>query len=366
MGEIKAALESSNEAALDLMMKEAQERLNIQNSEEKIRQLAQNKETSLLPETKLEKTEEVDLAPKTEVEAASEVKEDPKPEKPKEKKETEAKAEGEEFSPEELLNAEPDTETDDGKDVPYDKFKKRVDKLTAQREEAKRAAEERQREIEYWKSKALGADPTKAGSDKISVVPSTVQTPKYDVSKDPNAPKLEQFANSDNPVQDYVVALNDYVSSKKQEFIEQQTKQAARDQKWQDTMATFAVDHPDFTEVFHPNLPVNPYMAEALKSSVKGAEIAYYLGKNPQICKKLASMNPVDAVIEMGRLDERFKGIKPKKVSNAPDPVKKVTSGSPDTGSQKDPNRMTDEEYREWRMKSGSRVVPRLLKRGEK
>ena len=51
-------------------------------------------------------------------------------------------------------------------------------------------------------------------------------------------------------------------------------------------------------------------------------DIAYHLGKNPDVARKLSAMNPVHAARELGKLEARL--TEPKPVTNAPDPYRPV------------------------------------------
>ena len=67
---------------------------------------------------------------------------------------------------------------------------------------------------------------------------------------------------------------------------------AAQD-AWAESTADFREKVPDFDAVVHnPNLTVTPVMADAIRESGRGAEIAYYLGKNPAEAARIASLPP--------------------------------------------------------------------------
>ena len=67
---------------------------------------------------------------------------------------------------------------------------------------------------------------------------------------------------------------------------------AAQD-AWAESTAGFREKVPDFDAVVHnPNLTVTPVMADAIRESGRGAEIAYFLGKNPAEAARIASLPP--------------------------------------------------------------------------
>ena len=107
---------------------------------------------------------------------------------------------------------------------------------------------------------------------------------------------------------------------------------------------------PDYEAVaFGPK--VTPYItdtvAQAVQSCDRSAEVAYWLGKNVEAAKEIASMPPMQAAIEIGRIEARLPS--PKKVSAAPDPIKPV-AGRTDI-IEKDEDDMTPDEWAAWRNK---------------
>jgi hypothetical protein len=95
---------------------------------------------------------------------------------------------------------------------------------------------------------------------------------------------------------------------------------AAQD-AWTEVTADFRQRVPDFDAVAHnPNLTVTPIMADAIRESVRGAEIAYYLGKNPAEAAEIAALPPVSQATAIARLEGRL-GAGFASVSRAPAPV---------------------------------------------
>lgn len=91
-----------------------------------------------------------------------------------------------------------------------------------------------------------------------------------------------------------------------------------------------------------------PHLAEAIESNEKGPEIAYHLGENPDVAIKLARMSPIQAAVEVGKLEAKLStDPKPKAVSKAPDPINPVGGGQGVV--DKDPTEMNDDEFATWR-----------------
>jgi hypothetical protein len=116
----------------------------------------------------------------------------------------------------------------------------------------------------------------------------------------------------------------------------------------------FAKTVSDYREVTrNPSLPMTQGMVEAIAESDDGPALAYHLGKNPEIAEKLATLPPVAAAREIGKIEarlayEREKAKQKPVVSNAPPPPPQIAAGdaSPKVSST-DPesDRLSDEEW---------------------
>jgi hypothetical protein len=118
---------------------------------------------------------------------------------------------------------------------------------------------------------------------------------------------------------------------------------AARD-AWTEATASFREKAPDFDAVAHnPNLTVTPVMADAIRESSRGPEIAYYLGKNPAEAARIASLSPVSQATAIARLETRIDAPQTS-VSKAPQPVGTLSGRSGSGGKRLED--MSFEEYR--------------------
>lgn len=168
------------------------------------------------------------------------------------------------------------------------------------------------------------------------------------------APKLEQFQS----IEEYLDALTDFKASQKIEKIsserqakENQTRQQQEAAKLhegyvkQTEQARQAYD--DFDDVVQdPDLPISKAMAEAIMRSNNGADVAYYLGKNPAEAARLANLDPFSAAVEIGRIAATVVRPQPRKTSNAPPPIQPVGArATPVT----DPDKMSTEDWLKWR-----------------
>lgn len=83
----------------------------------------------------------------------------------------------------------------------------------------------------------------------------------------------------------------------------------------------------DFDAVaFNPAIPISEGMMEVILRSDRGPDMAYYLGKNPDVAQKISAMTPYMAASEMGKLETSLSA--QKKETKAPDPVEPIGSGT--------------------------------------
>lgn len=128
---------------------------------------------------------------------------------------------------------------------------------------------------------------------------------------------------------------------------EEQNRQNARRHEIQTTlmskMEAAAERYDDFAEVVtDPNAQITATMVEALADTDNAGDIAYFLGKNPDKARAIASLSSLAQAREIGRLDERF-GAQQKTIKK-PAPVTAPVRGE---GGKfvKDESKMTDAEW---------------------
>jgi hypothetical protein len=136
--------------------------------------------------------------------------------------------------------------------------------------------------------------------------------------------------------------------------LEQQARQLenaavqSRNRAYDARVQEFQDKAPDYHQVTgNPNLQITPLMADAIRTSETGPQVAYYLGKNPIEASRIASLTPLEQATAIGALSARV-SVPEKRVSSAPAPVKTVTGStvkaSPELGD------MSYEDYRRTRM----------------
>lgn len=166
----------------------------------------------------------------------------------------------------------------------------RIDEITRARREA-------ERERDYWREAAaqvlhepLDADAYEAGFD-----PYEAQTTGHERFLELNAE------------------------------IERRVEAEVVERGWSTRQADFARVQPDYYEVLHGAWPCSAPMADAIRTSEAGAEVAYHLASNPDEARRIAAMTPLAQVREIGRLEARVgRGAgagQTRAVSGAPSPA---------------------------------------------
>lgn len=178
--------------------------------------------------------------------------------------------------------------------------------------------------------------------------------PAQQAQQPSQAPKLEQY----NSIEEYLDALADHKASQKfdhlakeREAKESQTRQQQEVAKLHESYTKQTEQarqaYGDFDDVVQdPDLPISQAMAEAIMRSTNGADVAYYLGKNPDQAARIASLDPFSAAVEIGRIAATVVRPQPRKTSNAPPPIQPVGArATPVT----DPDKMSADEWIKWR-----------------
>lgn len=135
---------------------------------------------------------------------------------------------------------------------------------------------------------------------------------------------LDEF---ESPEQ-YAEAL---AEQKAQQLIAQRDAQrhrAAIDEAYHEREEEARVKYDDFEQIaYNPRLPITNVMAETIKASDTGPDLAYYLGSNPKEAERISRLSPFLQAKELGKIEVKLASDPPsKKVSSAPAPIAPVTS----------------------------------------
>ena len=161
-------------------------------------------------------------------------------------------------------------------------------------------------------------------------------------------PPVDQFESPEA----YAEAL---AERKAQELIakrEAAKVQAEIDEAYHERLDEAKAKYPDFEQVaYNPSLPITDAMAETIRASEIGPELAYHLGSNPKEAERIAKLSPFLQAKEIGRIEAKLAAEPPvKKTTSAPDPIRPVTarvtsSGVTDTTDPRAAQNMSASEW---------------------
>jgi hypothetical protein len=108
----------------------------------------------------------------------------------------------------------------------------------------------------------------------------------------------------------------------------------------------------DFDQVaYNPSLRVTDVMAETIKASDLGPDLAYWLGSNPKEADRISRLSPLLQAREIGKIEAKI-GSEPvqKKTSSAPDPIRPVSARAVNPGvtDTTDPRAVKTMSTSEW------------------
>lgn len=202
-------------------------------------------------------------------------------------------------------------------------WEKRFDELTAKRYEAENQAA-------YWRGLAeAGGRPAQAETQQEG------------------PPTEDQFETWD----DYQEALIEYKVDQRIKAEETKRQRGAVLQTYEQRAAKFTESHPDYQSVaLGDHVKITPLMAEVIRESDLGPEVAYHLGSNPTEAQHIANLPPHRQAAELGKLEAKLTA-QPAAAPPSPKPIPpeppKTVSGLT-AGINKKPEEMSMAEYMEW------------------
>lgn len=238
-----------------------------------------------------------------------------------------------------------------------DKLKTEIEELA----EKRRKAEE---DAIYWrKQKAEARADYFRDRDRGGVQQPPPQEPLPGVAPEPKPSDFEDYDK-------YVIALTDHRvkvaraewerdAQRRQEQQSAQERGQALQAKLQEGFQKYA----DFEEVAFDRTAthITPMIVDILSDCDHPADVAYYLAKNRVEGVAISRMTPIKAAREIAKLEVKLAGqanspppAPPvRKVTAAPPPINPVVGGS--AGITKDPNKMSQKEFEQWRASQGAR-----------
>lgn len=174
----------------------------------------------------------------------------------------------------------------------------------------------------------------------------------------PEAPQMPTLADCDYDEAVYTAKIAQYQQDVARQTVQSEYARIQQEQARQAEVESFnnvaigfqqkgealKQSNPDYDVTINaiPELPMDTRLA--LMQSDKGAEIAYYLGKHLDQADRIASLPPIQAAMEIARLESKF-SVTPKTVTSAPAPVSSVGGGGSVAKDMYDPN-ISIEEFR--------------------
>ncbi len=222
---------------------------------------------------------------------------------------------------------------------------KRINELTRERHEAEARG---RAEAEHWRNQAMAA------AQRLQQIEQSAPKPRLEQYGD-----LEQYTEAaakheaerlfrEQMALQYQANQNaqQQHAAEMQQQQAQQQYQRVLNQKLEVATKKF----PDFLDVVTsdelPGLQGTPAFNAMLESDL-GAEVLYYLGKNPARAHQLVALSPIGQVREIGRIEAALQS--GKIVSSAPPPPDTV--GSSRGGANRDPAKMSYDEFVAFRRK---------------
>ncbi len=140
-----------------------------------------------------------------------------------------------------------------------------------------------------------------------------------------NEPRRESFSDDDAYLQAQVEHLAEVKAAQKVAEREKAIDAERRNESFTEKAEKAAERYQDFHSVVNnPALPINNDMAEFIQESDLGAEVAYYLGKNPTKAAQISQMSPVKAGAELSRIEAELAARPKANPSKAPEPINPV------------------------------------------
>lgn len=118
---------------------------------------------------------------------------------------------------------------------------------------------------------------------------------------------------------------------KAEELIHQrefQKQKAALEEAYAEREDEARTKYDDFEQVaYNPKLPVTDVMAETIKASDIGPDLAYWLGSNPKEAERISRLSPLLQAREIGKIEAKITA-EPfqKKITSAPAPIRPVNA----------------------------------------
>jgi len=132
-------------------------------------------------------------------------------------------------------------------------------------------------------------------------------------------------------------AYGDFIRAEAEKLVQHRKIQKQR-AEIEDTFAEREEEarskYDDFEQVaYNPNLRVTDVMAETIKASDLGPDLAYWLGSNPKEAERISRLSPLLQAREIGKIEAKLSAEPPqKKTTSAPEPIRPVSARATNPG----------------------------------
>ena len=177
--------------------------------------------------------------------------------------------------------------------------------------------------------------------------------PAHQPQSNNDVPSLEAF-NYDMAA--WSAAMTEHVTQRTLSQAEQRLQQAEQQriqrqvaEQFDSRSREYATANPGFEDRVADMARIvqfHPAVVEVIGTSDHGPAVADYLATHLDEADRIARMQPHLAALQLGRIEAKVSAPKPKPVSNAPAPAPVLGGGS---AVQKDPERMSTDEWLKWR-----------------
>jgi hypothetical protein len=158
--------------------------------------------------------------------------------------------------------------------------------------------------------------------------------------------------------------IGELAAQKARELLQQQAETERR-AEFDSRVDKFASEVEDYDEVVTDRTPVSEHMAAAVMDSDIPGDLLYYLGKNPDVARKLYQLPLTKAAKEIGRIEDRLiaerKKAAEKPVSKAPPPPPRIEGAGDGSTKAKpdDPASDADLSDAEWTRRRNAQIAAR-------
>ena len=256
---------------------------------------------------------------------------------------------------EQIQAASPAVQADDAVVAASDEPEEAEAEAVAKDAEAPEADKEKrkggyQRRIDQLTADKRELEARLAASARFVEPPPFVQKPTLD--------KFETYEDYSEALIDWKVEQRESVKLVAAENQKQEAQAIQVASMWKERQDAARDAYEDYDAVVsREDLTVTVAMQQAILESERGADLAYWLGKNPDEAKRIAGLGAVAAIRALGKVEDSLPAAGPVKkqlkLSNAPEPIRPVGGGK--STINKKPEDMNFREFKAWREKGGGR-----------